>query len=291
MFIMFDLRFYWCIDEIKPVFIMSSTPQVLRRSKRKQVSAPTLEQTTLPTSNTTGAPRKRMRKTSETVVEPATENISSGSDVGKVDTPSESRPHRVDQPLPPFLALPRELRDEIYRHVLDQDGSTTLKTGSRNIATRCGLVGVNNQICEEFLDAVLLYAPTITTTVKNHNFAHVVTFLNRLSNAQLARLSSRDPQAADRGMKRKRKIGIILSYSAGAKDSRAHLNRWLDRFDMPDKRGKEIEFEYTGDGTYDNGGRKQRPYNRTSASERWSEEADKIRRAGRQRKPWSYLRC
>ena len=196
--------------------------------------------------------------------------------------------------MPPFLALPRELRDEIYKHVLEQDNSSTLKSGSgNNIATRCGLAGVNSQISDEFLDAVLFHAPVITATVRNHNFAHIVTFLNRLSKAQLTRLSTRGHQAAEADEARPtRRIRIILSYAAGAKDSRAHLNRWLDRFDAPDKRGKEIEFEYEGDGTYRNGGYKQRPRTRATASQRWNEEATKIGRAaarsGRAYGGWGY---
>jgi hypothetical protein len=192
--------------------------------------------------------------------------------------------------LPPFLALPRELRDEVYKHVLSSDDSSTLKSGSCNIITRCGLAGVNKQICEEYLDAVLFHAPVITATVRNHNFAPVVTFLNRLSQAQLKRLSNREAPVADADdddARPKRRIRIILSYSAGAKDSRAHLNRWLDRFDNPDKRGKEIEFEYEGDGkTYGNGGYKQRPRGRAYASQRWNEEARKIGEAAKGRASW-----
>jgi hypothetical protein len=263
---------------------MASTvaPQ-LRRSKRKQA-----EQAAKPVADTINddapPPRKRARKAVASTTEPP---IIKSVD-GKVDerdtdiVPIESRQHNYT--LPPFLALPRELRDEIYKHILNSDRSSKLKSGSRNIVTRCGLVGVNNQISAEFLDAVLFHAPVITTVVRNHNFAPVVTFLNRLSQAQLKRLSNYpESQAAgadddddNDDVRAKRKIRIILSYSAGAKDSRAHLNRWLDRFDNPDKRGKEIEFEYGNDGTYGNGGYKQRPRSREKASKRWNEEARKI---------------
>jgi hypothetical protein len=244
-------------------------PQI-RRSKRKQneQAAKAAPDTTSDDAPTT---RKRARKA-----------VASGAERSKSITDSNlvlSRQH--DRTLPPFLALPREMRDEIYKHVLEQDGSSTLKSGSRNIVTRCGLVEVNSQISKEFLDAVFFYAPVITTTVRNHNFAPVVTFLNRLSEAQLKRLSTRGPKAAETDDTRsKRKIRIILHYSAGAKDSRAHLNRWLDRFDVPTKRGQEIEFEYNCDGSYLNGGYKQRPRLRHTASKRWNEEASKIRKAG-----------
>ncbi|KAF1967874.1 hypothetical protein BU23DRAFT_602603 [Bimuria novae-zelandiae CBS 107.79] len=275
---------------------MACAAPPLRRSKRKLA-----EKTTELTPQTSIEPALAPRKRTRTAPKATIKSTFKTSPIPKPqieDPPTDPtpppEPTQPPQPLPPFLALPRELRDEIYKHVLDQDGSTTLKAGSRNTATRSGLVGVNSQICEEFLDAVLLYAPVISTTVRNHNFAHVVTFLNRLSQAQLARLAARRPHAADldRHARATRKIKITLSYTAGAKDSRAHLNRWLDRFDVPDKRGKEIEFEYDCDGTYQNGGYKQRPKRRETASARWNEEASKIRKAaargGRARGGWSY---
>ncbi|KAI4653429.1 hypothetical protein J4E93_001195 [Alternaria ventricosa] len=237
----------------------------LRRSKRKldqQAANP------VPNTNNAPAPKKRARKATT-------------SDI----TPIQTRP--VYTTLPPFLALPRELRDEIYKHVLESDNTSTLKSGARNIVTRCGLAGVNKQICDEYIDAVLFYAPVITTTVRNHNFAPIVTFLNRLSQAQLKRLSNDGLQVAgayDSHAVPMRKIRIILSYTAGAKDSHAQLNRWLDRFDNPDKRGLGIEFEYEGDGTWDKGGYKQRPRPRVGASKRWIEEARKVREGGRGRK-------
>ena len=256
----------------------TAAPQ-LRRSKRKlaEQAAKAVPETT---NNNAPAPKKRARK------DIAFATSITKRDHAKADEPAMDpvpvQPLQDNPTLPPFLALPRELRDEIYKYVLQQDGSSTLKTGSgNNIATRCGLARVNNQISEEFLDAVLFYAPVITATVRNHNFAHIVTFLNRLSKAQLTRLSTRGPQAGKAIDGRpKRRIKIILSYSAGARDSRAHLNRWLDRFDAPVKRGREIEFEYCGDGSYRNGGYKQRPRPRhgRNASTRWNEEAAKIRR-------------
>ena len=267
-------------QETNPIMTSTAVPE-LRRSKRKQA-----EQAAKPVADTANddapPPRKRARKAVASTTKPPTiKSVDRKVDERDTDiVPIESRQHNYT--LPPFLALPRELRDEIYKHILNSDRSSKLKSGSRNIVTRCGLVGVNNQISAEFLDAVLFHAPVITTVVRNHNFAPVVTFLNRLSQAQLKRLSNYPESQAtgvdddDDDVRAKRKIRIILSYSAGAKDSRAHLNRWLDRFDNPDKRGKEIEFEYGNDGTYGNGGYKQRPRSREKASKRWNEEARKI---------------
>ncbi|KNG47866.1 hypothetical protein TW65_05365 [Stemphylium lycopersici] len=258
----------------------TAAPQ-LRRSKRK-LASDVADQVSNAANDDAPAPAKRVRKTIASAPDPSTIQQENRKVDKAIIDDKPAHPQPKTYTLPPFLALPRELRDEIYKQILNSDKSNKLKSGSPNIATRCGLVGVNNQISEEFLDAVLFYAPVITTTVRNHNFAPVVTFLNRLSQAQLTRLSSQGEAQKASGAdetKRKRKMKIILSYTAGAKDSRAHLNRWLDRFDHPGKRGKEIEFEYGGDGTYGNGGYKQRPRSRERASARWNEEARKIRKA------------
>ncbi|KAI5366452.1 hypothetical protein Slin14017_G040920 [Septoria linicola] len=209
----------------------------------------------------------------------------------RTQPPPAKRSHIDDGTHFPFLKLPRELRDEVYRHAVESEHSTTLE--NRNLVTKSGLVGVNDQICEEFLDAVLFYAPVITTTVRNHNFAHVVTFLNRLSEAQLTRLKSptnmpstlEDPQ-------RRRRIRINLVYSATKQSSRPQLTRWLDRFNDSNRRGAEIAFEYCFDGTtWQKGGAKQRPHIRTSASDRSNEKVTKMLQALRAGNGNSYGYC
>jgi hypothetical protein len=172
-----------------------------------------------------------------------------------------------------FLELPRELRDEIYKHVIAIEGPITLKQS--NFVTKSALIGINNQITNEFLDTIFLYGPVLTTTVRNNNFAHIVTFLNRLSEAQFARLQNHDTTRKDQ--KLQRKINIILTYTATKTSTRPQLNRWLDRFDDPNRRGAEIDFQYEiAPGSYDKGGRKQRPKLRSTAGPRSNEEARNI---------------
>lgn len=172
-----------------------------------------------------------------------------------------------------FLKLPRELRDEIYKHVLAIEGPVTLKQG--NFFTKSALIGVNNQITNEFRDAIFFYAPVLTTTVRNHNFAHIVTFLNRLSEAEFARLQNHPTAANDQ--KRKRSFVINLDYTPTKTSTRPQLNRWLDRFDDPNRRGAEIDFTYKlVPGSYNKGGGKQKPRLRSTAGARSNEESNKI---------------
>ncbi|KAK4615382.1 hypothetical protein CLAFUW4_10478 [Fulvia fulva] len=176
----------------------------------------------------------------------------------------------------PFLCLPRELRDEIYRWVLLGRSASLSSSKDQPLTISSPLTAVCPQICEVFNDALLFHSSTITTIVRNYNFAHVVTFLNRLSEAQMARLRSTSGTTSlpDRTVK------ITLSFTPKAKNCRMNLNRWLDRFDVPEKRGKDVQFEYDAvirarDGSY-----KDRPHHRVSASQRWAEEARKVERAG-----------
>lgn len=194
---------------------------------------------------------------------------------GSAGSPPPKRPQQDGNTRCAFLALPRELRDEIYKHVLESDSSVTMN--QRNFITKSGLVGTNSQICSEYLDAVLYYAPVIHTTVRNHNFAHVVTFLNRLSDAQFTRLKSNATAKSPQ-----RKIWITLTYSHTKQSTKPQLNRWLNRFDDPNRRGAEIEFGYLLDReSWGKGGYKQRPHVRETAGPRSKEEMIKMRVAMR----------
>lgn len=182
-----------------------------------------------------------------------------------------------------FLTLPREVRDEIYKHVLTSGPKRAVTLQNRDFITKSGLIGVNSQIKEEFLDALLFFAPVIHTTVRNHNFAHVVTFLNRLSEAQLHKLAAAaTPNSHPEASVRSRKIIITLTYSRTKTSTKPQLNRWLDRFDDPKRRGAEVRIEYRLDrDSWQNGGYKQRPHGRGSAGPRSQEEVKKILEACR----------
>lgn len=183
-----------------------------------------------------------------------------------------------------FLALPRELRDEIYKHVLISGEKRAVTLQNRTFITKSGLIGVNSQIKEEFLDATLFFAPVIHTTVRNHNFAHVVTFLNRLSEVQLNKLAAAATPNSDLDAKvRSRKIIITLTYSRTKTSTKPQLNRWLDRFDDPKRRGAEVRIEYKLDrDSWGNGGYKQRAHGRATLGPRGQEEVNKILRATRE---------
>lgn len=177
-----------------------------------------------------------------------------------------------------FLSLPRELRDEIYKHILasGEKRHTTLRHGT--LVCKTGLLGANTQTRAEFLDAILFHAPVIHTTVRNHNFAPIVTFLNRLSDAQARKLATAaTPNSDPAATTRSRKIIITLTYASTKQSTRPLLNRWLDRFDDPGRRGAEVRFEYRVDAeSWRRGGYKQRVNERVSAGPRSREEARKM---------------
>jgi hypothetical protein len=231
------------------------------QNKRKEITSEPLK------SPPPKRQRQQKQKQKPTQKQPATEP--------EATPPSQQPRHDTNTNNTPcaFLSLPRELRDEIYKHVLESDRSVSLK--QHTFITKTNLASTNRQICEEYLDAVLFCAPIINTTVRNHNFAHVVTFLNRLSEAQLNRLKS--GAAAKSRTTQHRKIRITLTYARTKISTKPQLNRWLDRFDDPNRRGAEIEFDYVLDrASWGNGGYKQRAQRRSTAGPGSIEQTRKI---------------
>lgn len=141
-----------------------------------------------------------------------------------------------------FLDLPVELRDNIYQMVLDAEPEAYLSKRFRGrLITRSALAWVNRGIRSEFLSTVYVYAGNINAVVKDFDFQHIVTFLNRLSDKEM-RLLVDGPSS--------RCLNIELSFSStftGNVESEAFhlLDRWLRRLQHPTKKGTNVLTTYT----------------------------------------------
>ena len=88
-----------------------------------------------------------------------------------------------------------------------------------------------------------LCAPEIVASVKDFDFRHVVTFFNRLSEAQMKTLPSLSIPAS-------RLMTIELTFTEKirghreASDPIPLLYRWLNRLDRSDKKGTNIEMRF-----------------------------------------------
>ncbi|KAK3056309.1 hypothetical protein LTR09_002816 [Extremus antarcticus] len=97
---------------------------------------------------------------------------------------------------------------------------------------------VNHQIRKEFLSVLALSAKRISADVQNFDFAHIITFLNKLNDGEEESLNG-----AQQPGSRTIEINLTLSNPVGC--NMDQLTRWLTRFDDPAKRGVQLTTSVT----------------------------------------------
>lgn len=138
-----------------------------------------------------------------------------------------------------FFDLPAELRNHIYAYVAEN--CTVYLKQTTPVAPK-SLTQVSRQTEEELLPILLLHAPAIHTTVIDYDFRHIVTFLNRLTAAELDSLPTLSSSAT-------RKITIRLQFRRldfrRKKVDATLLKRWWNRIAHPTKNGAMLDYKYT----------------------------------------------
>jgi len=147
-----------------------------------------------------------------------------------------------DDPNQPFrlLDLPPELRSRVYEFHLDdkpQAHLIWLIYQHPQLATTSSLILVSKQVREEFLGIVYLAGPIIYTTARNYDFRHIVTYLNRLDNLELERLTDKDKPYA-------KEMKIVIGITQNCPSTLPYLDRWVNQAAHPTKKGIEINFQY-----------------------------------------------
>ena len=84
----------------------------------------------------------------------------------------------------------------IYQYIAE---SNTAQLKGRNVTDNSGLIAVGDRLCDEYFPILLLHAGKIEATVTNFNFQNIVTFINRLSTAELTTIST-TTKPTDRAM-------------------------------------------------------------------------------------------
>ncbi|KAF2171377.1 hypothetical protein M409DRAFT_18493 [Zasmidium cellare ATCC 36951] len=142
-----------------------------------------------------------------------------------------------------FLDLPPELREVVYEKALASEPLAHLSrfTRDKNLLTDCRLVGVSKQVKEEFMKILDLYAPVIRTRVRNFDFGAVIAYLNRISDADVEKLT-KDTHASTRMMRIEFDFRRPFPHNFGK-----HLQRWLNRIRDPARKGTDVAFEYVWD--------------------------------------------
>ncbi|CAK4027213.1 Hypothetical predicted protein [Lecanosticta acicola] len=142
----------------------------------------------------------------------------------------------------PFLELAQETRDAIYDMVFEDCPPKLSRNVRKPLSTACALIRVNKQIHAELVDRIQYGTTPLHTEVINYNFAHIVTFLNRIPDPQLKKLT---PKKDEADKQKKRSLVITLSFCNDMALPDNGLTRWLNRVADPDKRGTDIEIHYS----------------------------------------------
>ncbi|KAK4506474.1 hypothetical protein PRZ48_000206 [Zasmidium cellare] len=152
---------------------------------------------------------------------------------GTSGTPSPDKPFRL-------LDLPAEVRDNVYEKALEDEPIAHLSrfTSDKKLLTDSRLVGVSKQVQQEFTDVMDLYAPIIRTSVRNFDFGAVIAYLNRISEADVEKLT-KDTAALTRTMRIEFEFRRPFPYDFGR-----NLQRWLNRVRDPSRKGTDVVFEY-----------------------------------------------
>lgn len=87
-----------------------------------------------------------------------------------------------------LLDLPAELRNRIYEYVAVNSGAELAPRTRGKLVTKTALGQVSKQVRNEFLAVLYVSVPTIKAHVFDFDFAHIVTFLNKLSDRELSAL-------------------------------------------------------------------------------------------------------
>ena len=197
------------------------------------------------------------RKATQSALEPKNKRIK-----------TEEKPFR-------FLELPGELRNLVYEQVAQQQAGV-LHRGK--LLVHSGLLGVSKQVGGE-CRAVVLIAGDIQANVNNFDFRHVVTFINKLYEAELTTLLSITTVS-------RRAIKINLNFTRYLLEGRSDqklLHRWLNRTGHTTKKEAKLDMVYAGSYVYRqdqvvDAHRMVERYARENAyNERTAEEANRIK--------------
>lgn len=141
-----------------------------------------------------------------------------------------------------FLDLPGEIRNNIYRiHCTDAESSSFLsKRSGGRLEVQDALALTNRQIHDELTSTVQYKETGITAYVKDFDFRHIVTFLNKLSDTEMDVLVE-GLWVPD--------MTIVLSFSSTFTGDDCGvefhlLDRWLNRLTHPTKKGTNIITSY-----------------------------------------------
>lgn len=137
-----------------------------------------------------------------------------------------------------LLSLPAEIRNAVYENFMASSPDALVSSRKRGIlSSRSPLILASKQVHDEYQAIIWKQAPRITATVKDFDFQHVVTFLNRLQDSQLDRRPSGSSKS-------KRTITVELRLTPKYNGDKDLLRRWLRRFERSTKACSAVDICY-----------------------------------------------
>jgi len=146
----------------------------------------------------------------------------------------------------PFLGLPAELRNAVYEYVaLGSPPAMLRPNGKGQLLSNSPLMRVSRQVRDEYTSALYVAAP-LSAIVKDMDFSHIVTFLNKLSERELSVLPSltKPPLTKSSTAAVQRQIVIRLHVTKHCPSRPEGLSRWLVRCGHPTKKGTQLAVSY-----------------------------------------------
>ena len=170
-------------------------------------------------------------------------------------TTTRTKKQRIAVPNTPgafrLLDLAPELRNEIYAAVLQSEPRAYLRSNNGGkLFSKSALSRVNRQVREEFSSLLRMAAPELVAEVKNFNFGHVITFLNRMDQCEIDTLPTSLSTVGHRRMIISLRVtsGSCLRWQHGGyginRQDDGKLQRWLNRMQCRGKKGTEIDCAY-----------------------------------------------
>ncbi|KAK4547251.1 hypothetical protein LTR36_000906 [Oleoguttula mirabilis] len=137
----------------------------------------------------------------------------------------------------PLLDLPAELRNQVYEYVAIDAGASLHPRTRGKLASKTSLCRVSRQVREEYQAVLYISAPIIEAYVTNFKFAHIVTFLNKLSARELNALPTLN-------IPTHRRLRVHLEVRRGCPKNPEDLHKWVVRCQHPTKKGTQIKAHY-----------------------------------------------
>ncbi|KAF2484447.1 hypothetical protein BDY17DRAFT_295643 [Neohortaea acidophila] len=128
--------------------------------------------------------------------------------------------------MPSFFRFPPELRNLIYEYISLDSGACILSSNDGRPSSPAPLSLTSRTVYEEYQSVLYNSAPCLTAHVRDFDFAHVIQFLDNLSERE-ARNNARNDLLGSGNLLMRRHLTIVLSLTDKCRQHLDQLHAWL----------------------------------------------------------------